>query len=183
MGAHRSCGQWGFASNDCFKKNLQFVMKILSFQKWLLLCHAHTYGSFITYWIRKVWSCKTLFWYSTVWIIVFWFHAKSQRYQIFKLGGRSRNKIWANTITGMVDPTIERIQETFALSDFASWEWGWSLAQISCLWNSSKLANTPILFKVARFLPGILAELRMQHARCNLLKLWAMNKGSSNQPS
>jgi hypothetical protein len=23
---------------------------------------------------------------------------------------------------GMVDPTIERIQETFALSDFASWE-------------------------------------------------------------
>jgi hypothetical protein len=29
------------------------------------------------------------------------------------------------------------------------------------------LANTPRLFKVARFLPVILAELRMQHAHCN----------------
>ncbi len=84
---------------------------------------------------------------------------------------------------GIVDPTIEKIWETFALRDFASWECGWSLAQISCVWNSSELANTPRLFKVARFLPVVLAELRMQHARCNWLKPWAMNKGSSNWPS
>ncbi len=74
-------------------------MKILSFQEWPLLCHAHTYGSFILYWFRKVGLCETSFWYSTVWIIVFWFHAKSQRYQIFTLRGCSCNKIWANTIT------------------------------------------------------------------------------------
>ncbi len=84
---------------------------------------------------------------------------------------------------GIVDPTIERIQDTFALRDFASWECGWSLAQISCVQNSSELANTPRLFKVARFLPVILAEFRMQHARCNWLKPWAMNKGSLNWPS
>jgi hypothetical protein len=29
-------------------------MKILSFQEWSLLCHAHTYGSFVTYWIGKI---------------------------------------------------------------------------------------------------------------------------------
>ncbi len=84
---------------------------------------------------------------------------------------------------GIVDPTIERIWETFALRNFASWEWGWFLAQISCLWNSYELANTPKLFKVARFSPVILAELWMQHACCNWLKPWAMNKGSSNWPS
>jgi hypothetical protein len=36
-----------------FVENLQFMMEILSFQEWSLLCHRHTYGSFVTYWIRK----------------------------------------------------------------------------------------------------------------------------------
>ena len=107
------------------------------------------YGSFITYWIRKIWLCETLFWYNTVWIIVFWFHTKSQHQQIFKLRGRTSNEIWAITITISHNiqfwmgyctfkrtvwnrgSTIERIWETFALRDFASWECGWSLAQIS----------------------------------------------------
>ncbi len=47
---------------------------------------------------------------------------------------------------GIVDPTIERIWETVKLRDFASWEWGWSLAQSSCRQNSSALAKTPRLF-------------------------------------
>ncbi len=160
----------------------------------------HTNGSFILYLIRKIWSCEALFWYYTFWIIEFLFHTKLQHQQIFKLRGRTSNAIWANTIT-----ILHSIQSwtgycTFkrtvwncgsnhwknlrylCLRDFASWEWRWSLAQTSCLWNSSEFAKTPRLSKVARFFLVILARFWMQHAHCNWLKPWAMNKGSSNQP-
>jgi hypothetical protein len=60
---------------------------------------------------------------------------------------------------GIPDPTIERIQQMFAFWDFAFLECGWSLAQISCLQNTSALAKSPRLFKLAAFFQGILAEL------------------------
>ena len=60
---------------------------------------------------------------------------------------------------GIPDPTIERIRQTFALRDLASLECGWSLAQMSCLQNTSELAKSPRLFNVVAFFPVILAEL------------------------
>jgi hypothetical protein len=60
---------------------------------------------------------------------------KNENYELCFLANFFVNQITTGKITtgkkryskglyGMVDPTIERIQETFALSDFAPWEWG-----------------------------------------------------------
>ena len=73
----------------------------------------------------------------------------------------------SNGLNGTEDPTIDKIQHSFALSVFDSSERGLSRAHICLLQKISEFASVPSAVIRDAFLSATVAVFRMQWERCN----------------